>query len=61
MLRFILDPIACDNAAFCDDPAAELARMLRDVATRLERGETIGHVRDENGNRVSRFELDDGE
>lgn len=54
-LRFKLQ-IACDNAAFEDDRATELARILRDLASRLERGEKLEGpgciVRDINGNFV---------
>ena len=45
--------IDCDNAAFEDEPAHELARMLRDVAKRLESGDgfdTWRDLRDVNGN-----------
>lgn len=59
-----------DNAAFCapDDSkfpeidgraatATEVARILREVAKRLERGELEGAARDLNGNTVGAFEL----
>lgn len=52
--------VACDNAAFEDGMASELARILRDVAKRLERGEDCGswtNVRDSNGNTVGAFAL----
>jgi hypothetical protein len=53
--------IACDNAAFEDDNmTTELARILRDVARRLEAGEDCGsfvNVRDINGNVVGSFAL----
>lgn len=47
------------NAAFDDTPASELARILRDLAHRLEcegappRGDSFA-LRDFNGNRVGR-------
>jgi hypothetical protein len=44
------------NSAFSDpDPATELARILREVAKRVEAGETTGYVKDGNGNKVGRF------
>jgi len=51
-----------DNAAFVEDPAAEVARILRDVAGKVERGEgfTAGDahmrpIRDSNGNRIGEY------
>jgi len=41
-----------DNAAFETWPAGELARILRSVAAKLERGETEGAVNDGNGQKV---------
>jgi len=42
-----------DNAAFEDALASETARILRDVARRLERGEDLPFtLRDANGNSV---------
>jgi hypothetical protein len=52
--------IACDNAAFEDNMGGELARILREVASRIERGEDCGsfvNVRDINGNVVGSFAL----
>ena len=59
--------INCDNAAFCDgaEPtqetaAPEIARILRDVAGRIEQGElynTHKNIRDINGNIVGTFVL----
>lgn len=52
--------VSCDNAAFEEGMATELARILRDVAERLERGEDCGswvNVRDINGNVVGSFAL----
>lgn len=53
-----------DSAAFADNAGpAEAARILRNVAARLERGATDGVLRDINGNRVGSwsvsFEADD--
>lgn len=52
--------ISMDNAAFGDDPAAELARILRDLADRVERvnPENIS-VRDANGNKVGELTITD--
>lgn len=59
--------INCSNAAFCDDEnptiqsaAPEIARILRDVADRLEQGErynTHKNIKDINGNIVGTFVL----
>lgn len=51
-----------DNAAFEDTGLAhESARILRDVADRIENGAAIGTVRDVNGNTIGRFEFIGGE
>lgn len=49
--------IATDNAAFDDDNGRnECARILRELAGRLESGsETTGRLMDCNGNSVGRF------
>jgi len=48
--------IKTQNAAFDgDDKALELARLLREIAQRLEEGQTRGEVRDTNGNTVGAF------
>lgn len=60
--------IHCNNAAFCDDSdtptqasaAPELARILRQVADRLESGDsfdTFRTIHDVNGNDVGRFAM----
>lgn len=50
--------IATDNAAFeGDDRKTEIARILRDVADRLEQGKFVGRLLDVNGNHVGRAEL----
>lgn len=49
-----------DNAAFADDPAPELARILRLVAERIEAGDEFHYyqtIRDANGNDVGRYAL----
>lgn len=63
MLRFTLR-IDCENSAFDDGVTPELARILRDLADRLEAGETSRHYRnlhDANGNPVGVFKLADEE
>lgn len=48
--------IKTDNAAFGGaDKALELARMLREIAQKIERGHTEGKVYDLNGNPVGAF------
>jgi hypothetical protein len=49
--------IRTENAAFDDDAAAECARILRLVATSLERGTRGAPLHDFNGNQVGRFDL----
>lgn len=44
--------IKCDNAAFADDPGAEVARILREAASRFERGDREVVLSDCNGNKV---------
>lgn len=48
------------NAAFEDDPAPELVRILRDIAARIETGDTYDTFRnavDINGNVVGTWGL----
>jgi len=60
--------VDCDNAAFEDDPAPELARILREVADGIESGEPrfagwqgwFQTIHDVNGNDVGRFALKRG-
>lgn len=47
-----------DNAAFTDDCAAECARILREIADKLEAGKNGGPVMDYNGNGVGMWDLD---
>lgn len=57
MAKFKLE-IVTDNAAFEEGPATELARILRDLANRVEQdGEFDGVVRDINGNVVGKHSL----
>lgn len=48
-----------DNAAFEDDRAVEIARILRDLADKILLGRTSGPIRDINGNRVGTFDAED--
>jgi hypothetical protein len=49
--------IKTDNAAFQDNRHAEVARILRDLANRLDRGFTFDRVQDVNGNAVGSVTL----
>jgi hypothetical protein len=48
--------IATDNAAFEEDPETEVARILRELASRLEAGDHPSSIRDLNGNKVGTIE-----
>lgn len=46
------------NAAFdYGDKGYEIARILRDIAAKVENGADSGSVRDLNGNKVGTFEV----
>ena len=49
--------ITMNNAAFDDEPEIELARILRDLAARVERGYDQVNLRDANGNKVGEFKI----
>ena len=49
--------IETDNEAFSRNKGREVARILRRIAERLERGEDSGKAMDLNGNSVGKFEL----
>jgi hypothetical protein len=49
--------VQMDNAAFADEPAFELARILRDLAKHIEHGDTERRLMDMNGNHVGQFEI----
>lgn len=36
--------MTCDNDAFAEDPNPEVARILRELADRVERGEVDNHI-----------------
>lgn len=48
-----------DNASFDDAPASETARILREIARKIETGEDLGgaRIRDDNGNTIGHWEL----
>ncbi len=48
-----------DNAAFDDAPASEAARILREIARKIEQGEDLGggKIKDVNGNTIGHWEL----
>ncbi len=49
--------VKMDNDAF-SEPAIELARILRDIADRIEGGEVMAFsLRDANGNTVGKFKV----
>jgi hypothetical protein len=50
-MKFTLE-IDCDNAAFEDEMASEIARILRTTAKRVADGEDDMRLRDVNGNTV---------
>jgi len=47
--------IIIGNDAFVEDENAELSRILKDLAKRIERGQVAGTLRDYNGNMVGQF------
>ena len=52
--------IETTNDAFASDPAAEIARVLRDCADKLEKHGVDGfRLHDSNGNRVGRSDFRD--
>lgn len=51
--------IKTDNAAFAEDGNGgknEVARILREIAEKLEAGYDVGSARDINGNKVGEWE-----
>ena len=59
-VKFILE-INCDNAAFDESPATEVARIVRNAAERVEEGIWPGNLRDSNGNTVGSFRFSHGQ
>ena len=53
--------IDCDNAAFEDLPGGEVARLLREVAAKLDRFDgNRGKIVEENGNSVGAWRFGEG-
>lgn len=59
--------LSCDNAAFADNSGAEIARILRDMADKVDgmirydaKGTYSGDLRDINGNTVGKWECHQG-
>lgn len=46
-----------DNEAFAGDGCDEAARILREVANKVEAGRTEGSIMDANGNNVGTWEV----
>jgi len=46
-----------DNAAFCDIPEVEAARILKDAAEKIEAGQQEFSLMDFNGNVVGKVEI----
>jgi hypothetical protein len=58
-MKFVLS-IDCENAAFVEYELDEVARLLREVADRLESGDSAKYYRnilDVNGNVVGRYKM----
>jgi hypothetical protein len=50
-----------DNASFTDNPVfqhTETARILREIARKIDAGYSNGAVRDANGNTIGSFEFE---
>jgi hypothetical protein len=47
--------IDCSNAAFADSMHHEVARILREIAAKVEGGPPSGKCRDVNGNTVGEY------
>ena len=57
-MRFVVE-INCDNAAFEDDHACEVANMLRKVVRAVEKdGSQGGKLADSNGNTCGYFKCE---
>lgn len=53
--------IECDNDSFAEDKGEEVARILREVAMKIEDGYTTCYLNDSNGNSVGMAEFKYGE
>lgn len=50
----------CNNSAFDDNLEAEISRILRELANRVENGDCTGlfqNIKDSNGNIIGTFKL----
>jgi hypothetical protein len=57
-MRFLVE-IDCDNAAFEDDPACEVANILRKVVRAVEKdGSQEGRLSDSNGNTCGSYKYE---
>lgn len=56
MKRFTLS-VDLSNAAFDEDPHAELGRLLKEASRRVAQGDTAGSMRDYNGNHVGTWKI----
>lgn len=56
-MKFILE-IDCDNAAFEPDAKREIARILRRAASKIDDNDSYQHLRDINGNKVGKWEIE---
>lgn len=57
MERIIIQ-FSTGNAAFDDQPATEIARILNHIAWQFLHGEDVGVIFDKNGNRVGYVEIE---
>lgn len=56
IMEEIIISIETVNAAFEEEPEREVARILRDLASKLENGQRPEFLRDINGNKVGKVE-----
>ena len=52
--------VILDSAAFEENRAAEVSRILRDVARRVEEKFGAGNIRDSDGNPIGNWEFEVG-
>ncbi len=53
--------ITLTTPAFCPNPASELARILRDLAERIEHGNTSVELTDADGAKVGEFSIEENQ
>ena len=53
--------MACDNDAFADNPAREVARILAEISEKIESADAVPDcykpIRDYNGNEIGRYAM----